>query len=86
MLFRSPSPDRSALCERCHQEIGRRASGDVMGRVKRILNGLFGDDYDPWKVEQWYGTQEERNRLEAYAEQYRMTTDETVTMSARAPW
>lgn len=57
-----------------------------MGMVKRVLNKLFGDDYDPWKVEEWHGTPEERAELEAYAEQYRMTTDETVTMSAGTPW
>lgn len=44
------------------------------------------DDYDPWKVEEWRGTQEEKDRLNKYLDDYRITADEVVSMKSQRPF
>jgi hypothetical protein len=57
----------------------------MLGRLKTIIGQIF-DDYDPWEVKEWKGTQEEAERFEEYMDRYLITPDEVVTMSARAPF
>ena len=34
----------------------------IIRRLGEFVGGLFGDDYDPWKVKEWRGTQEEKDQ------------------------
>jgi hypothetical protein len=57
----------------------------MLERFKQFVSGLF-YEYDPWKVSEWRGTPEERDRLNKYLDDYRMTADEVVSMKSQRPF
>ena len=58
----------------------------IIRRLGKFVSGLFGDDYDPWKVKEWRGTQEEKDQLNEYLDGWRITADEVESMKSQRPF
>ena len=74
-------------CPHCgHEPERNKERKGIIRQIGTFVSGLFVDDYDPWKVEEWRGTPKERARLNKYLNDYRMTADEVVSMKSGPPF
>ena len=78
---------RQELCAECGQAMGGRATRiSMFGKLKAIVDKVFGEKYDPFDPKQCASTPEDAERFKEYMDRYLMTHEEAVTMSARAPF
>ena len=74
-------------CPHCGQAPERKKERrGIIRRLGEFVGGLFGDDYDPWKVKEWRGTQEEKDQLNEYLDGWRITADEVESMKSQRPF